>query len=132
MDRSIHDLISECYILFGGENLWKINYKASCNLSLLWAKHWLDTLTPHTQAGLTEASDGARVLGGPELQRRALRLTLLPVEEPEALHAGRVPGAQLPARHDGGAVQRLQMQLRGQRDCGERERGARSLYCLSS
>lgn len=71
---------------------------------------------------LTESSDGVCVSRGTELNRGDLRLALLMVEELVALHAGRVSGCQLPACQNSGAVQRLQMQLGSQRDCGGRFR----------
>ena len=63
---------------------------------------------------LTESSDGVVVIQGTQLNRGSLCLALLVIEEPVALDASSIAWGEFPMDHNGGTVQRLQLQHWGQ------------------
>lgn len=76
-----------------------------------------------TSPSLTKATDGVGVVLSLKLNGGLLRVTLLVVTQLVTLDSHRVC-RELPASHDGGAVQGLQLEERSWRHCCEEEEAA--------
>lgn len=75
---------------------------------------------------LTKATDGVGVVLSLKLDGGLLWVALLMVTQPVALDSHRIWG-ELPACHDGGAVQRLKLKDRGRRHCWAEAAGMGSI-----
>lgn len=79
-----------------------------------------------TSPPLTKATDGVGVVLSLKLNGGLLRVTLLVVAQPVTLDRHRLC-RELPAGHNGGAVEGLELQERSWRHCGEEEPSIKSV-----